>query len=569
MRVRQVLTPLVMQALTRLCRIRERKVSGTKDKVLERLARSYRGDLSTLVVDLRREDLLSIARAYSDDGRFPSGLGALPVSELREVCLAVFEEGQEAPEGPDGGVTEDVEDEEQQSEGPYEGGFDIVLHVTGNGAGQRQHVDENSLTEMAANADSVTILSAYYGPDVLETIASACQGDVRIVLNGLGGRRLEEQAQELEALQAALREQSQLAEIRLAFAEGVFHTKLYVFGTGLDAVAWIGSANATKAGLNGRNEEVLVRITPVPDSIFAYVDSAWLRAMPVECCRGAVNSLIAFFRTGMLYYKPYATLQWTMNPFLQLMKRLPTEEKRKIAAFHSEFADDDGGIGAFNLNLVFERAAEGELSELPTEQHPAELRRYAVQTCYGYWVAEPFITHVDVMLDQASVDKRNRLEAVRNWMDRGRVAIVDAYASYLQDVREILDDEEVEWHEYAPIELFEDTSAIEGRVDALLAVLSTEHRLARHCQAFIPSEVPEIWEDDTACAQFVESFFDSLAYAWSAQRRSGSAKLILESLVPRLQAVGPLHNPAEAIQTALECALDTENWYEENFRRDV
>ena len=273
---------------------------------------------------------------------------------------------------------------------------------------------------MAADADSVTILSAYYVRDVLASIAGACRGDVRIVLNGLGGKRLNEQAAELEKLQATLRERSRLAKIRLAFAEGVFHTKLYMFGTGSDAVAWIGSANATKAGLNGRNEEVLVRVKPVPGSVLAYVESAWSRAKPVECCQGVVNSLIAFFRTGMLYYKPYATLQWTMNPFLRLMETLPAAEKRKIAAFRSDFADDEAGIGAFNLNLVFERAAQRESGEQPTRQRRVELRRYAVETCYGYWVAEPFIVDVDAMLEEASAHKRRRLGMRRKWMRTGR-----------------------------------------------------------------------------------------------------------------------------------------------------
>ena len=67
--------------------------------------------------------------------------------------------------------------------------------------------------------------------------------------------------------------------------------------------------------LNGRNEEVLVRIAPTPQSIVDYAESAWSRAMPVKRCRQKVNSLITFFRTGMLYYKPYATLQMTLNPF--------------------------------------------------------------------------------------------------------------------------------------------------------------------------------------------------------------------------------------------------------------
>lgn len=67
-------------------------------------------------------------------------------------------------------------------------------------------------------------------------------------------------------------------------------------------------------------------------------------------------------------------------------------------------------------------------------------------------------------------------------MKKDRCTIVRAYASYLNDVRGMLNDREVEWREYAAQKLFEDTSVVERRVDSLLAVLA-KPRLARHCQA--------------------------------------------------------------------------------------
>ena len=560
MKVREVLTPLVKKALKRLCRHRGLPVRGKKGEILKRLAYSYRGNLSALVPDLRRQDLLAIAHEYSDHVEFPAGLGALPVSDLREVCLAVFEERYTAPVEPAGQAAKDGGNEERQLEAPDGEDFDIVLYATGRDGGpETMHVDLNSLAGMAKDADSVTILSAYYVQDVLNTIAGACRGDIRVVLNGLGGRRLDKQAAELGKLQETLDKRSRSARVRLAFAAGVFHTKLHVFGRGSEAVAWIGSANATKAGLNGWNEEVLARVAPAPRTILDYVESAWSRAIPVEGCRQVVNSLTAFFRTGMLYYKPYATLQMTINPFRRLMETLPAEEKRKIAAFHSEFADDEAGIGAFNLNRVFERTADVESREPLVEPRRVELRRYAVETCYGYWVAEPYIRDVDGMLAKASADKRRRLEALRGWMQRtGRDAIVRAYERYLGDVRGMLDEEGVEWREHAAQDLFEDTDAVERRLDSLQAALGAERGLARHCQAFVDSEVPEIWEDDVACASFADSFFDSLAYASSARRRHGTAKLILDSLA--LSRVA-----AEEVREALEGALEEESWYEDNF----
>lgn len=97
MKVREVLTPLVMPALQRLCRERDLSVNGTKHEVLTRLARSYHGNLSAVVDKLRKKDLLNIASALSDSVEFPPRLQARRVSELRKVFQVVFGGRNEAP----------------------------------------------------------------------------------------------------------------------------------------------------------------------------------------------------------------------------------------------------------------------------------------------------------------------------------------------------------------------------------------------------------------------------------------------------------------------------------------
>ena len=239
MKVREVLTPLSKEALKRLCHRRGLQEVGRKDEIRRRLTHSYHGDLSALVHDLRRRDMLTVASEHSDSVEFPAGLRELPVSDLRESCLAVFEARYVTHKGPRGVATEDGGDLERESERPDGRDFDIALFATGCGGGSGVgHVDEKSLAKMAKDADSVTVLSAYYVPRVLETIAGACRGDVKIVLNGLGGRRLNKQVRELEKLQDKLRRRSRSAKIRLAFAEGVFHTKFVRIrhGTGCGCV---------------------------------------------------------------------------------------------------------------------------------------------------------------------------------------------------------------------------------------------------------------------------------------------------------------------------------------------
>ena len=555
-----------------LCRRRGLKVSGTKGEIRKRLTYSYHGDLAALVPDLRRRDLLTIASDLSENENvgFPARLRTLSVSKLREVCLAVFEGRYVTPNRPNGAVAECSAENERQSEGLGVRAFDVVLHSTGDGCGRQvEHVDENMLAKMAADANSVTILSAYYVKDVLYAIARECRGEVRVVLNGLGGKRLKKQREELKSLQETLRKRSQSSEIRLMFAKGLFHTKLYMFGTGSASVAWIGSANATKAGLKGRNEEVLVKVAPVPGSVQAYVESAWSRAIPVQECLGAVKSLTAFFRTGTLYYKTNVTLPMTINPFQRFINSLPEKERRRIAAFRSEFAETETGIGSFSLKLMFERQKAQLLAgESRGKRRRANVRRYAVETCYGYWVADPFVETVNGKLWEAAEQERHRLKMMHGWLTNCRNNIVNAYASYLKDVRRTLEEQSVEWRKYAKPNLFVDTSAVKRRIDSLKATLGTD-RQKRRCLKFESSEVPEIWEDDAACLLFSRTFFDSLAFSFSSPQPTGSAKRILDSLKSFLKEESLLTDPATEIRRGLEEALGKECWYEKDFMQEV
>ena len=542
LKVREVLTPLLRADLERICTKRGLPASGTKDRLLRRLAYSYRGNLDAVVDELRREDLLIVVRRLSYRVEFPPGLSRLAVAELRKLLKSVFR-------GPGGG------------EGEEAGTRDVELYRGGRTVGGRgvamRRFDIGTLASESAAADRVTVVSAYYVPAVLRELLGACRGEVRVVLNGLGGRRLDGQVKELEELREELGRRSKRAGVRLGFAEGMFHTKLYLFGNGAASVAWIGSANATGAGLGGHNEEVLVRIAPAPKSVTAYAASAWERGMDLDRCRQRVNSVAAFFGTGTLYYSPYGVLQKTHNPFRRFVEALPAPERRKISAFHSEFAEDEAGIGAFNLDRVFERAQPEEpVPEAATQQ--VRFRDYAVETCYGYWVPESLVAEVDERLDAASAGRRGALERWRDWMSENGEAVVDAYRTYLADARTMLEREGVDWKVHASPALFEATDVIERRVGTLVAELEDDGRLRRHSHAFVASEVPEIWEDALARRDFERSFFDALAIASGARRWSKAARLLLDAL-------GLGSASAEEIEEALLDRVRAESWYEENF----
>ena len=552
MKVRRLLTPLLKVDLERLCRKRALPVRGTVPELLTRLARSYRGVLAAVVDDLRKEDLVRIGRDLIDELHLPSGWQLMRVEELRREF---------APEhGTDG-----------RPPGQRNAGEHLQLFSSGalGAIGGVHRLDVGELQKDAQSANRTTVISAYYETRTLERVLGASRGETRVILNGLGGHRLKAQVVELEALQAALRTPSRKVEIRLGFWGGGVHTKLYLFENVDESVVWLGSANATSAGLLGHNEEVLARIAPAPPSVTAYAKGAWGRARRLADCRAPVNSLTAFYRTGMLYYKPYALLQKTFNPFARLMSLLPIEEREKISAFSSPFAETEVGIGAFSIDLVL--ASDSDWRERPGtegEQHDDRqggvseerllFRQYAVETCYGYWVSEKYVDTVDAMLESVARTKSVELQLLAEWLDHREDFIVDAYRRYLSTAKDTMDSRGVAWRKYADEALFVDTEPVRNRIASLVDKLSDEKRCKRYCQAYVSSEVPEFWQDATATKAFESSFFESLAASSSAGRRPRAAKAILD-------AIGSYGEEAEAIREKLEARLAADNWYEEEF----
>lgn len=274
--VKKTLSHLKKRRLRTLCRKRNLDVPQQwgRRKLVKKLARS--SDLASVLGDLRRPESIAVAKELllcCDTSTAPASLVQTTADQIR-------------------------------------------LHSTGS-IGGVPLLDTDKLRADAQGACRATVISAYYVCDVLKDLLDGC-GEVRVLLNGLGGRRLDDQIEELTELARELQDSNGYAEIKLAFSRGIFHTKLYLFESETESIAWIGSANATKAALGAQtyNEEILLRLAPAPPSLPAYAECAWANGQMLEDSRPSVDSLTAFFRTGDLYHKPISELRMTLNPFL-------------------------------------------------------------------------------------------------------------------------------------------------------------------------------------------------------------------------------------------------------------
>ena len=516
MKVRELLTPLKMDQLKRLCEIRGQSVIGKIAKLRERLARSYRGNVERVVQDLRREDLLVIGDRFDGQLKLRPGWRQLKVKQMRRA------------------FTEATNENAQFSSQSLEESLTLYSSQF-NGSSTIDYLNYKQLQKDVKGAKRVTVITAYYGTDMLEKLLNECRGEVRVVVNGLGGKRLLKQIEGLEDLTKKLRANAYKVKVKLGFSEGIFHPKLYLFEHPTNAAVWIGSANATAAALRGHNEEILIRISSIPESVAEYAAHVWEKAQPLDKDVVApVNSLIAFFRTGRLYYKPYALLPKTINPFRKMISELPEDERRKISKFNFKFADSEGGIGAFNIGLMFEEhhREDKETTESRTgENGRVRFRPYAIETTYGYWVSEKFIDKVDKMLVKASRHKEGELKRFQEWLSQSEDNIVAIYREYLDVAINTLKDENVKYpskYQY----LFEDPEPSLKLIDKLTRLLTNKGQFRRYHLEFVSSELPEMWEDVSSWEAFEDSFFEWLAAmsSPSRQRRPKSAATILDAI---------------------------------------
>ena len=547
MGVAEILYHLSERRLRVLCRKRGIDAPQRRRRIVKKLACSYGGDVGCILDDLRRPELIRVACQQLDEGslELPPGWQQLHVDDLRDRLLS-------------------------HATRPFTAAVD--LYSTGE-YGIARKLDTDSFHDDIQAARRVTVISAYYVPKLLRRLLRQCT-DVRVLLNGLGGRRLDCQRKELRKLERKLKEVNESAQVRLAFSRGIFHPKLYLFETKGGWVAWVGSANASEAALGeqSQNEEILLRLEPAPPSLLAYSESVWRDGSRLKDCRPPVNSLPAFFRTGDLYYKPYATNPMTFNPFESLLKGLTDDQQKRLAALDLPDVEPRAGIGAFSIRRAYIHLAHGTPGSAGSDgdesKSQAKIRPYTIETCYGYWVANCFSKDVDDRLSRAAADKDEFLKGICNWLKGGgRQETIERYREYLKRVQNAIDENEIDlgrgdgrkrWER-----AFVSTEQIEKRIDMLAENLDRKAWRERLSRPFVSQRVPEIWDDVVAREAFEESFFESLA----EQSRKGKGKRS-RAADRLLRAIG-IKDEAKAKDTRdkLEESLIDPDWYRRDFER--
>lgn len=397
-------------------------------------------------------------------------------------------------------------------------------------------------------ADEVAIAAGFYDVGFIERVLKSSRASqVRLMFNGLGGQRLVEQRAELKDLVSKLSNERRDIVVRLAFTPGLFHSKLFLISKDGATRALVGSANATVAAFS-HNEELLITL-PEADVLVGYFDAAWKTASSLDALHKPADSLINFFRTGVLYFKPVATLATSVNPFRDLLKVMTNEEKALLGGIQLPYSDQATGIGPFNLRHAVQSMAGDDLwDDLGDETSSADegkitklsIKPWSVETCFGYWVPSALDRDWRARLKDAGRAKREQLERFRSELVKlDKEVLLARYREYLGEVRNLLTQRiprlasVLDTLERNPFE----EAYFEKFVSRVIGYLEDDTRLQRLAEPFISGGMPEIWEDAQAYKDFRTSFFEHLD---RTSRLPGNKPKVARIILDCLEVDAPL-----------------------------
>jgi hypothetical protein len=383
-----------------------------------------------------------------------------------------------------------------------------------------------ALHSAARGAECMTIISAFYDLKWCDQLILGCGvKHVRLVVNGLGGRRLKSQREELRELKRNAARKRICLDVRLAFAPGIFHSKLILVEHARHSVGFIGSANATAAAME-RNEEIMLRVTGDLADLIEYADRI-CDHHSVDAAEEAheelPKSLVTFFRTGSLYFKSTTSLQLTLNPFREIERQLPESVKTELGSVSLPHAEGQTGIGAFSLVQAL-RLAKEERSV------GAKIKPFVIETSLGYWVPDALAAELRAVLDAATSAKRRTWNARRKTILGTPLARAKSlYGQYIEAVRSVLSEHvelDLDEGQRDPLAL----DRFDGFYRSIRARLENAQFFERLIDPYNPTGVPEMWDDPLARQDFEDSFFEYLAYTATVSYRPRVPATILAEL---------------------------------------
>lgn len=295
-------------------------------------------------------------------------------------------------------------------------------------------VKTDIITRALERPTKIVIISAYYSDKFLLKFLSEIAPknrkvcEILMIFNGFAGFRLEEQINDLKSLEKQLEGLGfQRIIIYLNTFSSLFHTKLYSIENINEKIWFIGSANASESAFT-QNEEILYQLNGNNKQFENYVNKVFNCSEPYDSISvSPIDSLVKFWRTGLIYYKPNVNLTFTFNRL-----KIPEWVKKRVSYSPPSFSNPGEPWGPFNLKLAL------NIDESEERRKIVKIAKWSIETCFGLWVPSKYKKEFDTKIESVSESKRTQLEEIKSELTQNK-KFTTHFRKYLEDINKNLE----------------------------------------------------------------------------------------------------------------------------------
>jgi len=426
-----------------------------------------------------------------------------------------------------------------------------------------------AFSDAAKDADSITLLSAYYGAEylaeVLGGISKTSRKNCKLTLV-FGIETTSQMAfavEDLRRLRATLKGFKD-AKVRIFHRDAPFHTKLFYFKRATRPVWFVGSANASSA-IAGARHEMMVRLTGRHDALANYMQAVVDNAVDIEAVshRVVIRDLRTFFLHGSLCYPNTNRVSLTFEACQIKAEHRRALSERLAAMSTVPHADPQAeGFGFSLVNAVSKITGRrlGYASDELTDSAPVTRIQYkhsAIETIYGYWMPEAYADDIRTKIDEVSGRGIERLKLFGDALRSVPFSSLEAeLKDHITGLRSFFAAQGI------GIEPKADCVRRFGNfVEARQAFLDDPERIARAVRRLNVERMPDIWSDHPAAMKFERSFFEELSLALTSQSKSWVAWVLADQLC--LQGCNNPDALKKALENRLSRGFEDGIWWDE------
>lgn len=379
-------------------------------------------------------------------------------------------------------------------------------------------LEENSrFVKDIQSANHITIISAFYNISYFKILSDNLPKDAKVEIIIPAEKGVEKLVKQKKELSNFIKKKQNFY-FRLVDSSHLLHTKLYVFKSKDNStVVWIGSSNASTNSINNC-EELMLRTSQdkLPRSITNYINS--LKEGSFEFQERSINlrtsNLRNFFSQGSLYTRTTESF----SPSIEV--NFGEYRDKVIDALKADAAEDSltglfikatNRISILDLLKLSYRDKDIGIADIEAKNSGEGIKKYGLFTSYGLWIPDGYIQKTDTFLEKSDNFKKRerRLTRIRDSLNDTE-RLIKVYKQILGRIAKLIDQQD---YTFFKDDNYRNISRLQSKLEWCRDRLRDEddnHFYKLLLYPYYSSPMPNIWDDNSAVNDFIESFYYSL-----------------------------------------------------------